>query len=110
MEFRILGPLEAVDGGRPVPLGGAKQRTLLALLLLTPNRAVSVDRLADALWAGEPPAAAANALQYHISRLRKTLGEEAAILTQEPGYLIRLDPEQLHLLRFEPSVAEAGGA
>jgi DNA-binding SARP family transcriptional activator len=109
MEFRILGPLEVEDDGRPVALAGPKQRTLLALLLLTPNRAVSVDRLADVVWAGEPPRAAANALQYHISRLRKTLGEGAAIVTQEPGYLIRLDPEQLDLLRFQGLVSEADG-
>jgi DNA-binding SARP family transcriptional activator len=110
MEFRILGPLEVEVDGRPVALGGPKQRTLLALLLLSPNRAVSVDRLADALWAGEPPVAAANALQYHVSRLRKSLGEGAVILTKEPGYLIRLDPEHLDLLRFERLVAEADGA
>ena len=110
MEFRILGPLEVEDEGRPVVLGGPKQRTLLALLLLTPNQPVSVDRLADALWAGEPPAAAANALQYHVSRLRKTLGDEPAIVTQEPGYLLQLDPDQLDLFRFERLVAEAEGA
>jgi DNA-binding SARP family transcriptional activator len=110
MEFRILGPLEVEDNGRPVALGGPKQRTLLALLLLTPDRAVSVDRLADAMWAGEPPAAAANALQYHVSRLRKRLGDGAAIVTREPGYLIRLDPGQLDLLRFERLLAEADGA
>jgi DNA-binding SARP family transcriptional activator len=106
MEFRILGPLEVEADGRPVTLG-PKQRTVLALLLLTPNRAVPVDRLADALWPGEPPTAAANALQYHVSRLRKSLGGGAGVLTQERGYLIRLDPEQLDLLRFERLVAEA---
>lgn len=110
MEFRILGPLEVVDAGRPVPLGGSKQRTLLALLLLTPNRPVSVDRLADVLWSGDPPAGASNALQYHVSQLRKALGDEAPIVTREPGYLIRLEPEQLDLLRFEQLVAEAEGA
>lgn len=110
MEFRILGPLDVEDGGSPVALGGPKQRTLLALLLLTPNRAVSVDRLVDGLWPRDPPAAAANALQYHVSQLRKALDDGAAIVTQEPGYLIRLDPEQLDLLRFEQLVIEADGA
>jgi DNA-binding SARP family transcriptional activator len=108
MEFRILGPLEVAEGGRPIALGGPKQRALLVLLLLTPNRAVSVDRLVETLWGGDPPASAANALQYHVSQLRKALGE-GAIVTQEPGYLIRLDPEQLDLLRFERLVAEAEG-
>src|SRR5215469_16630808 len=106
MEFRILGPLEDVDSGQLVPLGGSKQRTLLALLLLTPNRPVSVDRLIDAVWSGDPPAAASNALQYHVSQLRKVLGE-SAVVTQEPGYLIRLDSGQLDVLRFEQLVGEA---
>jgi DNA-binding SARP family transcriptional activator len=110
MEFRILGSLEVEDNGRPIALGGPKQRTLLALLLLTPNRAVSVDRLGDAVWGGKPPAEAANALQYHVSRLRNRLGAGAEIVTQEPGYLIRLDPEQLDLFRFERLVSEAEGA
>src|SRR5581483_7572496 len=108
MEFRILGPLEVDDHGRAVALGGHKQRALLAALLLTPNRAVSIDRLVGALWPTHPPAAAANALQYHVSQLRKLLGE--AIVTREPGYLLRLDPERLDLTRFERLVAEAKGA
>jgi DNA-binding SARP family transcriptional activator len=110
MEFRILGPLEVVEDGRSIALGGPKQRTLLAVLLLTPNRPVSVDRLVEALWSGEPPPTAANALQYHVSRLRKTLGDGAAIVTHEPGYLIQVRPDQLDLLRFERLVMEAEGA
>ena len=90
-----------------VPLGGVKQRTLLALLLLTPNRPVSVDRLIDALWSDDPPAAASNALQFHVSQVRKVIGDGASIVTQEPGYLIRIDPDQLDLLRFERLVTEA---
>jgi DNA-binding SARP family transcriptional activator len=107
MEFRVLGPLEVEDAGQSVSLGGVKQRMLLALLLSTPNRPVSVDRLIDAMWSGEPPAAASNALQYHVSQLRKVLGDGVSIVTQEPGYLIRIDPDQLDLLRFEQLVAEA---
>src|SRR5215471_5847290 len=110
MEFRILGPLEVVEDGRPIALSGPKQRALLALLLLTPNRPVSVDRLVDTLWSGEPPTTPANALQYHVSRLRKTLGEGVGIVTQDPGYLIQLGPDQLDLLRFERLVMEAEGA
>jgi DNA-binding SARP family transcriptional activator len=110
MEFRILGPLEVVDGGRSVALGGRKQRALLGALLLTPNRAVSVDRLIDALWPTHPPADATNALQFHVSQLRKLLGDGGVIVTQEQGYLIRVDPDQLDLLRFERLVVEAEGA
>jgi len=110
MEFRILGPLEAVDGGRRVALAGRKQRALLAVLLLAPNRAQSVDRLIDAVWPAGPPTAAANALQYHVSQLRKALGDGGPIVTQEPGYLIRIDPDQIDLFRFERLVADAEGA
>jgi DNA-binding SARP family transcriptional activator len=110
MEFRILGPLEVVDAGRVIPLRGPKQRMLLALLLLTPNRLVSVDRLVDALWSGDPPMGASNALQYHVSQLRKVLGDEAPIVTKETGYVIRLGPDQLDLLHFERLVTEADQA
>src|SRR5262245_46859106 len=107
LEFRILGPLEVADDRRAVALGGRKQRSLLAALLLTPNRAVSVDRLVDALWPARPPAAAANALQYHVSQLRKVLGDAGTIVTHEPGYLIRIDPDRVDVFRFERLVAEA---
>lgn len=110
MEFRILGPVEAVDGDRSVALGGPKQRALLAALLLTPNRPVSVDRLIDALWPGEPPAGAANALQFHVSQLRKSLDDSAVIETRDPGYLIQVEPERVDALRFERLLAEAQGA
>jgi DNA-binding SARP family transcriptional activator len=107
VEFRILGPLEVVQSGRAIRLGGARQRTLLALLLTRANEVVSVDRLIDALWGVNPPRAAANALQYHVSQLRKLLGEGETITTREPGYLIRVRPDELDLFRFERLVAEA---
>jgi DNA-binding SARP family transcriptional activator len=110
MEFRILGPLEVADRGHTLALGGPKPRALLAALLLTPNHAVSVDRLTEVLWPTRPPAAAANALQYHVSQLRKLLGDSGVLVTQEPGYLIRVEPDQLDLLRFERLVVEAVGA
>ncbi len=110
MEFRILGPLEVVDRGHTLALGGPKQRALLAALLMAPNRAVSIDRLSEVLWPTRPPAAAANALQFHVSQLRKLLGDSGVLVTQEPGYLVRVDPDQLDLLRFERLVAEAEGA
>jgi len=107
VEFRILGPLEVVEGARTLPLGGARQRTLLALLLTRANEVVSADRLIDALWGGQPPRTAANALQYHVSQLRKALAPHEAIVTQEPGYVIRVGPDELDLLRFEMLVEEA---
>jgi DNA-binding SARP family transcriptional activator len=106
MEFRVLGPLEIVEQGNPLPLGGARQRALLALLLTRANEVVSTDRLIDELWGDRTPKRAANALQYHVSQLRKLLGEADAIVTKEPGYMIRVGPDELDLLRFERLVQE----
>ena len=107
MEFRILGPLEVVEHGRVLRLGGARQRALLALLLTRANEVVSADRLIDELWGAQTPASAANALQYHVSQLRKALAPHEAVVTREPGYLIRVGPDELDLLRFELLVEES---
>jgi len=109
MEFRILGPLEVLDQGGNVKLGGSKQRSLLAFLLLSPNQAISRDRLIDALWGDPPPDTAPTAIQVHVSQLRKALGRDV-IVTQTPGYLIRVHDGELDLERFERSVAEAQSA
>jgi DNA-binding SARP family transcriptional activator len=107
VEFRILGPIEVVERDRMLTLGGARQRALLALLLTRANEVVSADRMIDELWPTGPPQGAANALQYHVSQLRKTLGGGEAIVTQAPGYAIRVGPNELDLLRFERLVDEA---
>ncbi len=108
MEFRILGPLEVLDGGEAIKLPGPKQRSLLALLLLHANEVVSSDRLIDELWPGEPPESGAAALQASVSRLRKSLGGAAGLLeTVAPGYVLRLDSQDLDLQRFERLVADA---
>src|SRR5213079_2586582 len=99
MDFRILGPLEVVAPDGPVPLGGAKQRALLAVLLLRANEVVSTDRLIDAIWGEEPPETAAKALQVHVSQLRKALGPDV-IRTQAPGYALELAAGELDLDRF----------
>ena len=105
MEFRILGPLEVVDGDRSVPLGGGRQRALLALLLTRPNEVVSTDRLADELWGAHTPKRALNTIQYYVSQLRKALDADR-IVTRTPGYLIRIGPEELDLSRFERLVED----
>jgi len=100
MEFRILGPLEVVDDDRPLALGGERPRALLALLLTRANEVVSTDRLIDELWGMRPPKQALNTIQYYVSQLRKTLGADR-IVTRAPGYMIRVDPHELDLARFE---------
>src|SRR5919109_906709 len=106
MEFRILGPLEVSEEGRVLRLGGSKQRALLASLLLHANEVVSRDRLSDELWGASPPDTASTALQVYVSQLRKALGRDL-ILTQPPGYLIRVSDGELDLHRFERLVATA---
>jgi DNA-binding SARP family transcriptional activator len=105
-EFRILGPLEVLVDDRPVRLGGPKQRAALAILLLNVNRVVSVERLADALYAGAPPVTAVTQVQRQISDLRRLLGADA-IETRAPGYALRVDPDRLDLGRFERLTQDA---
>ena len=108
LEFRILGPLEAIDGDRALTPVGAIQRALLAILLLHANRVVSADQLIDQLWGEQPPSSGTTALQVRVSQLRKALGDGASlIVTRAPGYLIRIDREQLDLHRFELLVERA---
>jgi DNA-binding SARP family transcriptional activator len=109
MEFRILGPLEVLDGDRALEVAGLRQRSLLALLLLHANQVVSASRLIEELWPDEASESPAGALQASVSRLRKSLGRGAELLATLPtGYSISLVPEQLDLDRFERLVQEAG--
>jgi predicted ATPase/DNA-binding SARP family transcriptional activator len=105
MEFRILGPLEVSSNGEALDLGGQKLRTLLAMLLLEPNRVVAKERLIDALWEGQPPETAAKALQGYVSELRKVLGKDR-VATRSPGYVLRVESDELDLERFERLRAE----
>jgi DNA-binding SARP family transcriptional activator len=84
-------------------------RSLLAYLLLHANKLVSSDRLIDEVWGPEPPKTAAASLQNYVSRLRRSIGPEL-IVSQPPGYLLRVDPERFDLARFERLTAEARGA
>src|SRR5215510_16550164 len=95
-QFGILGPLEVSRAGRAVPLGGPRQRAVLALLLLEANRVVSMDRLAEDIWAGRPPGGWATTLQTYVFHLRRALqpgrvpGSAGGVLvTSGRGYLLR---------------------
>ena len=117
MDFRILGPLEVLDGDRGLALGGTKQRALLALLLLHVNEVVSSDQLIAALWGEERLEDASGALQVAVSRLRRTLepdrpsGQQSGLLiTRPPGYALMLDRGQLDLERFEDVAAGREGS
>jgi DNA-binding SARP family transcriptional activator len=103
MEFRLLGPLEVLSEGQPLPIGGAKQRGVLALLVLAPNEVVSTDRLIDEVWGHRPPKSVDASLQNCISNLRALLGREL-IETRPPGYLLNVDPASVDALRFEQAL------
>jgi predicted ATPase/DNA-binding SARP family transcriptional activator len=105
VEFRLLGPLEVIgDDGLPVALGGPRPRALLAQLLLHPGVVVPRERLIDGIWRDDPPASAPNALQVHIHALRSALGVDR-IVTRPPGYLLRVEPDELDAERFDRLVA-----
>jgi predicted ATPase len=105
MEFRVLGPVQALSGGRPVPLGGPKQRALLAELLLHGGAVLPRDHLVDALW-DEPPSSARSSLQVYVHGLRRAIGTDR-IETHGDGYRIRLEPGELDLARFERLIGKA---
>ena len=111
MDFAILGPLRVVGPEGPIELTAAKQRALLATLLLAHRQqAVSPERLIDVLWGEDPPATAAKALQVHVSRLRHALGPGDPIVTHASGYAVALEPGALDLERFETLVAQGRAA
>src|SRR5215208_4114453 len=108
MDFRILGPLEALDGARHVALGGRKRRAVLAVLLLHPNETLETERLIDELWGESPPAHALKTLQVHVSRLRKELAP-GVLVTREHAYELQVDVDELDAHRFEALLEDARG-
>jgi len=102
VEFRVLGPLEVVVDGVPVPVPSGRALSLLATLLLRPNRVVSVDELVDRLWDGSPPnpARVRSTLHMVVTRLRRALGEANRVRTSVDGYLVEVEPGELDLERF----------
>ncbi|TWP54253.1 transcriptional regulator [Lentzea tibetensis] len=99
MRFFVLGHLEVVEDGRPVPLVGFQQRAVLGHLLLNAGRVVSVDQLVDALWGEESPLTARKMLQNAVSGLRRAL-RGVTLETRPPGYLLRVEPGSLDLAEF----------
>lgn len=98
IEFGLLGPVGAWRGGEPVPLGGRKQRALLAALLVRAGRVVSLDQLIDDLWPAGPPTRAAATVQVFVSDLRRALEPDRPrgtpprlLVTSAPGYVLRTD-------------------
>ena len=107
LEVRLLGPVEVRRDGAPLPLGGPRQRALLALLAVQPGRPRSVDDLVEELWAGEPSDAAGTSLRSYITRLRRSLGDERALASRDGGYALDVEPSAVDLVRFDELVREA---
>jgi len=106
MEFRILGPLEVSTGDGAIMLGGPKQRTVLAHLILRADRPVPIDLLIDGLWGEEPPETAKNTLQTYVYRLRQALGEDR-ISSEAGGYVLHAEAAEIDAARFEVMVKAA---
>src|SRR5215468_12758791 len=113
LEFCVLGPVEVCEGGRKLPLGGPKQRALLAVLILNAGTVVSTARLIDDLWGDAPPPAASHTIETYVARLRRVLRDGArpeVLLTRPPGYLLDAGPEQVDVSRFGRLVKDGTAA
>ena len=112
MQYRLLGPVEVLDGDRVVAIGGGQRQSLLALLLIHANEVLSTDRLIDELWGSTPPPTAAKSLQVKVSTLRKALGQpghrpgDGPLVTRGNGYALRVNPDDVDSLRFGRLVGE----
>ncbi len=109
MQVRILGPFQLEEGGRRITIGGVRQRTVLADLLLHANEVVPSEQLLVDLWGEDSPPSAANALQAAISRLRRVL-PPGRLITTAPGYALRIFPEELDVKQFEQLISEGRDA
>ncbi|WP_072805325.1 BTAD domain-containing putative transcriptional regulator [Rhodococcoides yunnanense] len=114
MQVTVLGATSAQSPSGPIDLGGPRQRGVLAILLIARGDVVSVDRLTDDLWNGEPPARATGALQAYISNLRRVLEPDRAprtpssiLVSKAPGYAVRLPVESVDAWHFESLVRQA---
>jgi DNA-binding SARP family transcriptional activator len=108
MDFRVLGSLEVADGDRRIDLGAPRERALLALLALNANRAVSRDRIVEELWPEGAPRTAPKVVQVYVTHLRKALGAAREILeSRGSGYVLRIEPANFDLSRFEQLVERA---
>jgi DNA-binding SARP family transcriptional activator len=114
VEFRVLGPVEVRVSGRCVDAGHARQRSVLAVLLLDLGQVVPAGLLIDRVWGEDPPRSVRNVLYGYVGRLRTVIagaGDPGVALTRYPGgYLLRASPEQVDWCRFRRLVAQAAEA
>ncbi len=116
MQFDILGPLRVIDTA-PVPVTGKRRRILLVALLAHANSTVANAELVDWLWPRRPPRSARATLHAYVSTLRRVVEPQRAprrpcrrLLTEANGYLLRVELDELDVMRFERLVASARSA
>src|SRR5919106_185686 len=109
MEFRVLGAVEVLADDGPVPLGGPKQRAVLAHLILAANRGVTAERLIGEVWGEEPPHAVKSSLESYVSRLRSAFGSAGRIESSAGAYRLHTETHEIDLARFESLLTEARG-
>ena len=107
VQYRLLGVVDVRMGPYAIPITAAKQRVVLAVLLLNANRVVSTRELIRYVWDSKPPASARITVQNYVMRLRRSLDDGGALSTRPDGYLIRADTAQLDVLRFSELIASA---
>ncbi|MEN8235664.1 MAG: extracellular solute-binding protein, partial [Actinomycetota bacterium] len=109
MDLRVLGPIEVADDNTMVPIGGPRQRLVLAFLILHANETVSTDRLVDGVWGDEPPDAARRTVQAYVSNLRKALEavRPDTLVPRSPGYVLTVEPDLIDAHRFQRDVEQA---
>jgi predicted ATPase/DNA-binding SARP family transcriptional activator len=116
LEFRLLGPFEVRSGQQMILSGGGKRRAVLAVLLLSANEAVSIERLIDALWGETAPASAVNLVQGYVSDLRRILEPDrpprasGQRLVSSHGYRLVVSEDECDLMRFGALLGKAGAA
>ncbi|OBI22350.1 regulator [Mycobacterium sp. E2327] len=100
LRFGVLGPLQLCANGIEIALGPAKQRAVLAALLINRNRTVAIDSLIDAAWQQDPPPEARASLHAHVSRLRRLVGGAGVLVSAQPGYRLNVPDEACDVGRF----------
>lgn len=110
LNFRILGEVEVSSGDRLIPITSARQRIVLACLLMAPNHVVPVERLIESVWEDNPPSTARGQIQICVSGLRRLLGDPQVISTTSSGYSINAAPDQLDYIQFDRMLAKARAA
>ncbi|MEU5718789.1 BTAD domain-containing putative transcriptional regulator [Streptomyces sp. NPDC020403] len=113
IDLRVLGPVRALDGGRDLDIGHARQRSLLAMLLVDVNNVVPSNRLAELVWDDRPPGRARNTLAGYATRLRKVLAGapgRPSLVSRDGGYVLRADPAAVDLYRFRALTSRAAAA